>query len=412
MKFRLLQFPQMSVGYVRFEAREFQVWSPNSMQIPAYTGRRREDARPSTMPVRPNRRYDGHAGKHDCLYVPQYCSPANMHWPFMRRISAVQPDDPYLRAFLPFADQWEDIPSGGQLKPAFVDQLSVISRDLESRMQAVRPTLSQNSRTWDTRPMYPSTAQVEALRELRMWDAAVDQTTAMQRGLREKEAWLEFLRVRMEQNEQGLTLPLLRRLRMPPAREEFIGLWVNGCDENLVLRYMAAGVPCFVIHELKTMSSLVPSSISFRPSFIHGTEVAVLLSEAANPYHAIARRQGLLHSMVSRADGRGIAVEGTYEERLLSSLEYLKCLVPPRLSSLAQLQEEARSSKAQPSAAVVPAPLSSAMPPSSPAVPPILGPLPAPARTDPYAAPGLTKRVIEKRRVQWIVPPKIAAGGV
>ncbi|KAJ7459192.1 hypothetical protein B0H11DRAFT_2242759 [Mycena galericulata] len=325
MSFDLIHLPRITSRTVRLQNRVLELWSPNSLQLPFLPGFRLLNFLPS-MPLKPTeRRYDGHAGKHDCLYAPQYYRGATAHWPFMRRVASVAESDSAAVAFAPLSRYWVSTKLGsieGHLDPEFVSRLSAFKRELDDRARPFRRSLGGNSASWDARPKAASETAITALLGLRTWDGAVDSGVAVQRGLRELEGWIAWMTARFQQD--GWTLNQFKWMSMPLADDNLIGLWINGMKEELVMRYMAAGVPCFLVHEY--LVDAIPRPGPVFGSLLEGTELESLLSDR-NPYQQIARLQaGRLDSMPSTSDGRGLAPATIAEDKSRSSSQYLEAL--------------------------------------------------------------------------------------
>lgn len=82
------------------------------------------------------RRYDGHVGRHDCLYFPHYFAPEMPHWPFMRRPSMVRREDPEYMAYRPLIQVWRRDTSdlfSGSFSPDFITELNAYRRVLDLR---------------------------------------------------------------------------------------------------------------------------------------------------------------------------------------------------------------------------------------------------------------------------------------
>ncbi|KAJ7108801.1 hypothetical protein C8R44DRAFT_884830 [Mycena epipterygia] len=333
MSFELRHLPRVTSRLVRTNGRIFELWSPNSAQIPFFPGVVRPNFFPEVPRNPSERRYDGHVGVHDCLHTPQYLRQDVGHWPFMRRITHVDDDDYAAAAFAPLTDYWRDVGPhtlAGRLDPEFIDRLCTLSRELQARMSALRHLLSPTSTTWENRPAFASVTNLEMLRNVKYWEEAVDLGVALQRSLREMDAWVSY--VGQQRSWNALNLDALRRTTMDVADEQYIGGWINGTSEDVVLRYMLARVPCFVVHEYQS-DEMPRSSVCTFPNFLQNTEVEALLSDM-NPYQQIARRGGLLDSITTGDDGRGMAPFATAEaERRSSSvfLESLPSLVLPPL---------------------------------------------------------------------------------
>ncbi|KAJ7898770.1 hypothetical protein B0H13DRAFT_803740 [Mycena leptocephala] len=408
MTFDLLQLPRVTSRLVRIENRSFELWSPNSLQIPFLPGLRSSSFRPGISTDPRERRYDGHAGKHDPIHAPQYWLADTVHWPMMRRAENILPDDPRREAFLPLTTQWLEGASGGRIRSTFVGRLSAIRRDLEAEVKALRPMLYPFPGAYSSRPNNPTFDQVERLRNISTWEEAVDRGVAVQRDLREKEAWIAWWHERIRQRASEFSLTRLREVDMPRADDQYIGLWVNGAPEEVVLRYLAASIPCFVVHEFKGLvDGLEESDVQQREDFLQGTTLETLLGDD-NPYQRIARQQVLLDSMSGTDDGRlWTQPRGSVEDEMRSSSAHLVSLVQARLASLAPAPSPAITSVDPPAP-----PAATILSSSDVILPPrdLQGLSRVPdAAVDKFAAPKLIMRVIDASRVPWMVPPPIAA---
>ncbi|KAJ7434246.1 hypothetical protein B0H11DRAFT_2258545 [Mycena galericulata] len=375
MSFDLIHLPRITSRTVRLQNRVLELWSPNSLQLPFLPGFRLLNYLPS-MPLKPTeRRYDGHAGKHDCLYAPQYYRGATAHWPFIRRVASVAETESAAVAFAPLSRYWVSTKLGsleGHLDPEFVSRLSAFKRELDDRARPFRRSLGGNSASWDARPKAASETAITALLGLRTWDGAVDSGVAVQRGLRELEGWVAWMTARFHQD--GWTINQFKWMSMPLANDNLIGLWINGMKEELVMRYMAAGVPCFLVHEYHV--DAIPRPGPVFGSLLEGTELETLLSDR-NPYQQIARLQaGRLDSMPSASDGRGLAPVTIAVDEMRSSSQYLEALT------------RSAPTPAEPSATQAAAPL--------------------PEREqNRFEHRRIETRTIEPDRANWVVPPPV-----
>ncbi|KAJ6499666.1 hypothetical protein C8R47DRAFT_1211980 [Mycena vitilis] len=421
MSFDLTYLEHVNSRIVRVDGRIFEVWSPNSSQRPFLAGERRSDFIPSVPTVPAERRYDGHAGRHDCLYVPQYFRADVPHWPYVRRVSEVPLDDPVRPAFAPLIEFWITDRADrrkGHVDPDFLARLTAVVRRLDSKMSAWK-----TSSLWESRPRYASESRVQRFALCRGWDEAVDVCVALQRGLREQEAWLVYMQTRRDQHR--LDLQRLRDSPIPEARERFVGVWVNGLPEMSVLRYLVRGVPCFIVHEY--LSSDVPRPVpegDVYTDFVSGTGLVLILSDD-NPYQSIAREQGCLDALSNGDDGRGPHVlelaiherrsSSTYlemEARRRASLHYGS---RPGSSGTARAPSSAapppsRSQSSVPSPAARRAPISAAPQESGGGRAPEprrKAPTLADASRDRFAAPEIELRVVDPRYSPWIVPPPL-----
>ncbi|KAJ6496481.1 hypothetical protein C8R47DRAFT_1212798 [Mycena vitilis] len=453
MSFDLRHLPRITSRLVKMDGHIYELWSPNSTQLPFLPGTPRPDWLPVIPKLLAERRYDGHAGKHDCLHAPQYHRRVTKHWPFMRRASMVQTGDYAELAYVPVSGFWQcdDLDKRrGHLDPSFIQGLSALRRLLDLQMETFRELAECKSRSsrpgtlsdWELRPAYASEGRIAHLLGVRYWDEAVDLVVAVQRGLREKEAWLHLFEVRNQQRR--LSFEELRREEMPMAKEKFMGFWVNGMDEEPVLRHMRAGVPCFIVHEYVSSSSTREEvgDVKIFHDFLEGTETLERLGDN-NPYQQLARQQGALDNIALGDDGRGLQLPALATDEMRSSSLYLEQLAPlelPPLPPRAILEaQEPQPSAAAPSEA---APLKDWRPYSTSQVPsgprPLLAtswqpsgraapapprldyttlPLPMPAasaptstpptKADKYLARPLEYRSLDPQRSPWIVPPPI-----
>ncbi|KAJ7077981.1 hypothetical protein B0H15DRAFT_954753 [Mycena belliarum] len=426
MTFELKQLPIVSSRIVRLGTTVLELWSPNSLQFPFLPGTARSDYR-ATAPATliSQRRYDGHGGKHDCLHAPQYFRASAAYWPFLRRAAEVPSNDPASVAFAPLTSYWcHDAryhPSPrGYLDPDFVAAVGDLGRRLDAQIAPFQRRL--HPQEWERRPPAVSKSAIARLLAVRTWDDAVDQGVAIQRALREREAWASWHEERVRQSR--LSLEDLRGMDMALAREELMGLWVNGADERIVLFYMAAGVPCFIVHSYAPDEIIRDTGATF-DDLVSGTELETALSDE-NPYQRLARLPpGLSDAMPTADDGRGRARPASAREEQLSSSLYLESrdhppllhpswlgydrpgLAPYRAPSVAASEREfkrrsrSRSPPAAPSRAAKassdPLPYHSGE--SIPAAPR--------AEEDKYAARPIELRTIAPDRVDWVVPPPI-----
>ncbi|KAJ7141485.1 hypothetical protein C8R44DRAFT_867103 [Mycena epipterygia] len=405
MSFDLRHLPRITSHLVRSHGRLFKLWSPNSVQLPFLPDVFRADFYPA-VPANPaEHRYDGHVGVHDRVYSPQYLRQDVGYWPFIRRSSQVTPGDYAEAAFVPLVPFWSDAgPStlAGRLDPVFIDRMCALSVELQSQMLALRPLLSAMSTTWEHCPLFATVANIEMLRAVKYWDEAVDLGVSLQRNLREMEAWVAFVK----QRKTALNLRGLRASTMDFADERYIGGWVNGTSEEVVLRYMHACVPCFIVHEYQT-DELPREGVPTFLGFLQQTEVEWLVLDA-NPYQQIARRAGsdrrsssvYLESLPRLAPAPSPTATSTSLSR--STVRSSAAGGPPENPSIRT--PLARSSTAKVARTETGVDSSSTQQPTSSSS---VGEPPQSSRENKFAARPLDRRTIEPDRVDWIVPPPI-----
>ncbi|KAJ6500223.1 hypothetical protein C8R47DRAFT_1068442 [Mycena vitilis] len=433
MNFDLRHLPRITSRIVKIEGHTYELWSPNSTQLPYLAGVPRPDWLPGIPHLLSERRYDGHAGRHDCLHAPQYYRSVAKHWPFMRRASMVSPGDYAELAYAPLTKFWQRDPANpfrGTFDPRFIAGLSALRRSLDQQMETHHNLASHRSRRrpsngptdWETRPVYASEDRIARLLAIRAWDEAVDMGVAVQRGLREKEAWLYFFEARSLQRR--LPFEELKKGDMPLAMEKFVGVWINGADEELTLRYMRAGVPCFIVHEYiaSTLTRDQVSDVKVYRDFLEGTELLELLGDN-NPYQRVARNQGALDNLAIGDDGRGLQLPALAVDEMRSSSLYLEQLnaveptlppphaPPPRQESLPSAgapSQAAPSSDWQPSLQSGWSASGSSRPNLALILPPAVH---APSHSrdtkDKYKARPIEYRLVDPLRKPWIVPPTI-----
>ncbi|KAJ7135530.1 hypothetical protein C8R46DRAFT_1234936 [Mycena filopes] len=358
MIFDLHQVPLLTSRIVKCNDHVFELWSPNSAQRPFFPGNIRADYVPAPAERRDYQRYDGHSGKHDCMVVPQYFLGHRPHWPFLRRSSMVAATDPAYAAYEVLIPHWEvedGEPRRGRLTLKFMARLRALNSELDLRMDDFRNALGVTSPAWIGRPWLPSSAHLYSLSELRSWEATVDAGVAVQRGIREKEAWIAFAQARLDLHEISDSALLYEE--MPPAREDYIGMWVNGMEERAVLRYMKSGVPCFIVHEYKhsalSRDAMHPDTTPVYDSFLAGTEVTTSLCDA-NPYQQLGALEGTrLHGIIGGDDGRGPFRTALARDEERSSSIYVESL-PPRAPPLLPLPPSRKPPQSTPSTASAP----------------------------------------------------------
>ncbi|KAJ7124035.1 hypothetical protein C8R43DRAFT_958929 [Mycena crocata] len=194
MSFDLRQLPRISSRILKVEGHVFELWSPNSKHIAYLPGVCKDDFNPTIPSSLSSRRYDGHAGKHDCMVVPQYYRDVASHWPFMRRPTHVLGTDPARVVFARLTDYWESNRPGpsGRIRPSYIDELERLSLQFDRQIGEMRALFREGSATWKRRPLWANADRFAKLRTVRIWATAVDLGIALQRSVREKEAWIRF----------------------------------------------------------------------------------------------------------------------------------------------------------------------------------------------------------------------------
>ncbi|KAJ6474191.1 hypothetical protein C8R45DRAFT_935590 [Mycena sanguinolenta] len=289
MIFNLLQRPVVTSRIVQSEGRYYELWSPNSRQLPFFPGERPLSGQSPSIPPPDQRHYDSHVGRHDCIYFPHYFDTQTAHWPFMCRPSLVPRDDPAYMAYRPLTQVWRRNATEsylGSFSIDFVSELNALRQTLDLRYNNLHRTFKSTSRTWSRRPTFPTLQDVTNLYGVTTWDDAVDMGVAVQRGLRERLAWLDMVRVQREGGAPD-TVERLRSMTMPLVDDSLIGVWVNRLEERTVLTFLALRIPCFIIHEYEDVNYPLRTSAPTYSDFLDGTDAVNILT--SNVYEAVAR---------------------------------------------------------------------------------------------------------------------------
>ncbi|KAJ7164492.1 hypothetical protein C8R46DRAFT_1036368 [Mycena filopes] len=250
------QLPRIRFYHSRvvvLRGRPHLIWSPNSLQNPFYPGIYLYHGR-IVLPVDlVQRRYDGQGGISDFTQVPQVYQADRPWLGFVYRPSRAPTDDV---EYAPAYSVWDNpvgLEVNGRIRPAYAQRLrarnSALNEEIRvriDRIRAVRPNLLAK------RPQRPYTGEIDELARERRFERAVDLLAAIQRDVREKDAWLTFAEI------------LLMDMRPPAANDEifqaddrFMGTWINGALEDDCLWFLCkAALPCFVIHQLPSESKI------------------------------------------------------------------------------------------------------------------------------------------------------------
>jgi hypothetical protein len=141
MTFELRQFPCISARIVKIGNQTFELWSPNSRQLPFLPGECLPEPATKASQDVSQRRYDGHTGKHDCLYSPQYFLESTSHWLFIRRVASVPHTDLVYPVFQPIIEGWNRSPchaSEGVWEPSFIQGLRGVQALQDIRLRRLQ----------------------------------------------------------------------------------------------------------------------------------------------------------------------------------------------------------------------------------------------------------------------------------
>jgi hypothetical protein len=176
--------------------------------------------------------------------------------------------------------------SEGEIQTDYLASLADRNDAIERAMVARLPQVTQ-PRFLDRRPIHPCRADIECLRDLRVFDRGMDALAECQRGIKEKQAWVTFM-------DKWAESPHQSEQRYPggvnPADDTLIGVWANGKSTDLVNWFLVeAYMPCYFISELPRCLQ----GSNTRTSFLEGTTLKVLLN---NELGRIASVQGMKYT--------------------------------------------------------------------------------------------------------------------
>ncbi|KAK7043386.1 hypothetical protein R3P38DRAFT_3177695 [Favolaschia claudopus] len=379
MTFELVQRPSLISRVVIVQERTFECWSPNSQQHVFLPGERRLDFVPTIPAKLHERRYDGHAGRHDCLFFPQFPNSASLHWPFMRRAHLVEENDPSFAAYLTLDRAWvgnTDNPLLGFFDPQFLGRLSALRRELDRRIEEFKGSECSHTGEWEARPQYASAGVDSSSGESQELGISRRRRGGGTKRVKRKGGLVRMMEARHLLRDVDLNTA--RNLEMPVADDRYIGMWVNGVKEWPVLLYMAAGVPCFVLHEYgegEVSRDQVDDRVPVFTDFLGGTEALGLLRESR--YQQIAREEAFRLDAVP-PEGNAAPDAGHGSQLRVTTRRASPLPVPPISTAAAASASTLLASSAN---------------------------VPAPVRL--YCLP-LDRVTVHPDRVQWVKPPPIA----
>jgi hypothetical protein len=123
--------------------------------------------------------------------------------------------------------------------------------------------------------LYRPIVAPEDIREigsLRTFDRALDEVTQLQRNLKMKAAWIDWMSCLQ-------TTPLWSRASnqpLPLADDSYLGIWINNMDQETIDWFLAHRIPCFVVHRLREGELELLSDTGFErtePTFVRGSPI-------------------------------------------------------------------------------------------------------------------------------------------
>ncbi|KAJ8690414.1 hypothetical protein PTI98_011842 [Pleurotus ostreatus] len=238
---------------VTIAGRRFEIWSPNSRRLPFYPGIKSPGVDLEDL-AKGKRRYDGHLGPLDPTYHPQHYQPRRPYLPFIRRHSHLNPPSlfPEFVSLFDDSEAWSSRAGSetgeGHVTESYVKRLkkrnTSLLQDVKFLGDSLRESYSERDRLlWQNRPLYPSNMHIEALRDITSFEEALDMITEMQRGIKLREAWINYVQLK---NLTPRDPADFAHVFAVEGNEQYMGLWMS--DEALL--YMTrSGVACFFLHE-------------------------------------------------------------------------------------------------------------------------------------------------------------------
>jgi hypothetical protein len=175
LSFDLWALPAISGCYVWRGNKLFELWSPNSKQLPFLPGEHFENGTPSIHEDLLRRCFDEHAGKFECLYAPQYFHLECAHYAFMRRSHLVTSSDAAYEANRTIVEVWicsSNNLTHGRLPSFFLEGLRTVLRRFNQEME--RLCTVHEPQIWANQPDYATKARLQALERMDVWSDMVD----------------------------------------------------------------------------------------------------------------------------------------------------------------------------------------------------------------------------------------------
>ncbi|KAG9220858.1 hypothetical protein CCMSSC00406_0002542 [Pleurotus cornucopiae] len=100
---------------------------------------------------------------------------------------------------------------------------------------------------WTHRLLYPTNFNLEALRDITSFEEALDTLTAIQRGIKLRDAWVSYAHLRRQDSWDPVDLSYVFTVE---GNEQYMGVWMSDEVFDDALLYLTrARVACFFLHE-------------------------------------------------------------------------------------------------------------------------------------------------------------------
>ncbi|KDQ26075.1 hypothetical protein PLEOSDRAFT_160672 [Pleurotus ostreatus PC15] len=307
---------------VTIAGRRFEIWSPNSRRLPFYPGIKAPGVDLEDL-AKGKKRYDGHLGPLDPTYHPQHYQPRRPYLPFVRRHSHLNPPNlfPEFASLFDDSEAWSprvgSVTGEGRVTESYVRRLKKRNTSLLQDAKLLRDDLlesySERDRLlWRNRPLYPSNLHIEALSDIVSFEEALDTITEMQRGIKLREAWINYVRLKNLAPWDPADLAYIFAVE---GNEQYMGVWMSDDAFDDALLYMArAGVACFFLHEYTAQETM----------FHHRTHTYYPDAVMQN-YALISNEDGLWRHAVKRSKLRALTLE---EGESVGRVKKLQCTLP------------------------------------------------------------------------------------
>lgn len=289
--------PPQSLANLRHIAignRRWEIWSPNSSTIAYYPGLPpsnytwRSDSDPS------QRRIDGSLGRFDYTLCPQHYVASKPWLPFIATPPSIADVTLFPETVQP-NQVWESDQAPSLYTGHIESQYIAV---LQARIENLNTDIAREDlndippEIWANRPAFPADASQVArdLRLVKTYDEAVDLIATISCQVKGKAAWLAWLR--HYRQEDAKSPQQYRKLPVPRANEEFMGVWLNGIPEDIGLwLMMSARVPCFIVHEFAPDENVKVNAPALK-SFVLHTNIAIFDDPNSYVPELIAQRNG------------------------------------------------------------------------------------------------------------------------
>ena len=313
----------------------WELWSPNSLQYPFLPGLIDESLRVEVAGSRADRRSDGHLGRFDPCVSPQYSSGHPAWAPHVRRLPSSSLECPEFADILEITDGRSRHP----IRARYIDELLRRNDSLDARITELmvisrsNPSIALED-VWRFHRPNVDRNDIQELRSVRSFDRVLDDLTQLQRNLKMKAAWIDWV----EQLQSTPTWSRASSLPFDTADNSYMGIWINDLDQEDIDWFLAHRIPCFVAHRLRgdELERLLNAGYARRDTtFFQGTSVesldrrfnkleaflirqdvtithsdnddSIRREEPSNPPYALAASFSLLHRAWARGGDAPVA---------------------------------------------------------------------------------------------------------